>query len=262
MSEIVQVLDSELQVREWNGERVVTLADIDRVHGRPSGTAGRNFREHRERLVEGEDYIHISEADEIRRLGFARAQGGLPGEMILITESGYLMVVKSFTDDLAWKVQRELVSAYFRPRNDLAAFEAIISDPTKVVEIIGAYASKQLELEEKIEEQAPAVEFANRVQEAEGEMSVREAAKVLQVGERWLFQWLLERKQVSRPRNSNEQGYIAQYAALRAKRLIQRVQEYRSDDGRLRITHSVRVTPKGLRWVSDELAKELEEAEA
>ena len=29
-------------------------------------------------------------------------------ELHLITETGYLMLVKSFTDDLAWSVQREL----------------------------------------------------------------------------------------------------------------------------------------------------------
>ncbi|HNQ43870.1 MAG TPA: hypothetical protein PKI59_05545 [Candidatus Cloacimonadota bacterium] len=30
------------------------------------------------------------------------------------TESGYLMLVKSLTDDLSWAVQRELVNSYFR----------------------------------------------------------------------------------------------------------------------------------------------------
>ena len=30
-----------------------------------------------------------------------------------ITEVGYMMLTKSFTDDLAWKVQRELVYSYF-----------------------------------------------------------------------------------------------------------------------------------------------------
>ena len=34
----------------------------------------------------------------------------------LITESGYLMLVKSLQDDLAWKVQRELVNNYFRTK--------------------------------------------------------------------------------------------------------------------------------------------------
>lgn len=32
----------------------------------------------------------------------------------LITESGYLMLVKSLQNYLAWKVQRELVNNYFR----------------------------------------------------------------------------------------------------------------------------------------------------
>lgn len=36
----------------------------------------------------------------------------------LITETGYLMLVKSFTDDLAWKVQRELVDTYFKARQE------------------------------------------------------------------------------------------------------------------------------------------------
>ena len=35
--------------------------------------------------------------------------------MILVTESGYFMLVKSFTDDLAWDVQRQLVKRYFTP---------------------------------------------------------------------------------------------------------------------------------------------------
>jgi len=41
---------------------------------------------------------------EIRTLGIERPQGGVLEKVTLITESGYLMLVKSFTDDLAWKV--------------------------------------------------------------------------------------------------------------------------------------------------------------
>lgn len=32
----------------------------------------------------------------------------------LLTQTGYLLLVKSFTDDLAWKIQRELVRHYFK----------------------------------------------------------------------------------------------------------------------------------------------------
>ena len=37
-------------------------------------------------------------------------------DITLITESGYLMLVKSFTDDKAWEVQRSLVDNYFKVR--------------------------------------------------------------------------------------------------------------------------------------------------
>lgn len=35
----------------------------------------------------------------------------------VFTESGYLMLVKPFKDDLSWEVQRSLVNAYFALRN-------------------------------------------------------------------------------------------------------------------------------------------------
>ncbi|NHZ38355.1 ORF6N domain-containing protein [Massilia sp. CCM 8692] len=98
---------------EHNDQRVMSLTMIDQVHQRPDGTAGRNFRENRGRLVAGEDFFEIDQPDEIRRLGFSRPQGGVPAMVLLLTETGYSMLVKSFTDDLAWHVQRQLVKSYF-----------------------------------------------------------------------------------------------------------------------------------------------------
>lgn len=110
---LVTIHNTKLPVVEYRGQRVVTLAMIDQVHERPDDTAGRNFREHRDRLIVGSDYYVIarSENSEIRGLGFDVPNRGL----IVLTEQGYLMLVKSLTDDLAWTVQRQLVSNYFRP---------------------------------------------------------------------------------------------------------------------------------------------------
>lgn len=113
---LISINSFSLPVVEYRGQRVVTLAMVDQVHERPEGTAGRNFREHREKLVEGADYIQIS-SDEIRR----NNPGAIPdalrrNDVVLITEQGYLMLVKSLTDDLAWDVQRQLVNHYFRPQ--------------------------------------------------------------------------------------------------------------------------------------------------
>ena len=39
-------------------------------------------------------------------------------DVVLLTESGYLMTVKTFKDELSWSVQRRLVNNYFRARKD------------------------------------------------------------------------------------------------------------------------------------------------
>lgn len=122
MDNLIKINNKEIKVKEFENQRVVTFKDIDTVHERPEGTAGRNFRVNRRRFIEDVDFFEINQPDEIRRFGFERPQGGVPGKVILVTESGYLMLAKSLTDDLAWKVQRELVNNYFRGKqlvNDL-----------------------------------------------------------------------------------------------------------------------------------------------
>lgn len=94
MEETVMICNNEVQVKKWDGKRVVTFADIDRVHSRSSGTASRNFRKNREHFIETTDFYRIKQPDEIRRLDIFRPQGGIPNEIIVVTESGYLMLVK------------------------------------------------------------------------------------------------------------------------------------------------------------------------
>ena len=118
MSNVITIENTEMQIREYNGQRVVTFKDIDMVHKRPTGTAYRNFRNNNLHFVEGEDFIKIC-VDEIRRNKIMDVSSKARAEITMITESGYLMLVKSFTDDLSWKVQRQLVNAYFKVKNEL-----------------------------------------------------------------------------------------------------------------------------------------------
>ncbi|MCM1313843.1 MAG: ORF6N domain-containing protein [Prevotella sp.] len=103
-----------IKIKEYNGQRVVTFKDIDTVHERLDGTARKRFNDNKEHFIEGKDFFIINQPSEIRTLGIIRPQGGTPEEVILVTESGYLMIVKSFKDDLAWSVQRMLVNTYFQ----------------------------------------------------------------------------------------------------------------------------------------------------
>lgn len=105
--------NNELTIKEYEGQRVVTFKDIDMVHERPEGTASRNFRNNREHFIENVDYYRIS-PDEIRRHKIMDIPDKLYQDIVLLTESGYLMIVKSLKDDLAWEVQRQLVNSYFR----------------------------------------------------------------------------------------------------------------------------------------------------
>lgn len=102
-----------LEVKEYREQRVVTFKDIDTMHQRADGTAGRNFRANRKHFIENVDFFRIS-PDEFRRTLFCEMDLRQQNDVILVTETGYLMLVKSFTDDLAWIIQRELVSNYFR----------------------------------------------------------------------------------------------------------------------------------------------------
>lgn len=115
MGEIIRIENYDISVKEYKGQRVVTFKDIDTVHGRPDGTARRNFNTNKRRFIEGEDYFIVS-SDEIRTSLLFPISDNDFMRKILLTEQGYLMLVKSFTDDLAWKVQRQLVNSYFRVR--------------------------------------------------------------------------------------------------------------------------------------------------
>ncbi len=116
MENSIRINSSKLPIREYNGQRVVTFKDIDTVHERKDGTAKRNFYTNKERFVEGVDYFKVKYSEVCTN--FVHTPNGFNpnADLTLLTESGYLMLAKSFTDDLAWTVQRELVNNYFRSK--------------------------------------------------------------------------------------------------------------------------------------------------
>lgn len=114
MDEIIKINNHDVAVKEYKGQRVVTFKDIDTVHERPDGTAKRNFNDNKKHFIEGEDFFAIPYSEFCTEFVPNPPKGGNPNVPVnLMTEQGYLMLVKSLTDDLAWKVQRELVNAYF-----------------------------------------------------------------------------------------------------------------------------------------------------
>lgn len=139
MNEVITIENTEMQIREYNSQRVVTFKDIDAVHGRPDGTARKRFSENRKHFIEGEDYFILKrqnleniQMSEKRTFGFSIPTRGIT----LITESGYLMLVKSFNDDLSWKVQRRLVNSYFNAREQQVTCEEVEKEADADIDLI------------------------------------------------------------------------------------------------------------------------------
>lgn len=134
MNRLIQIGNQQISTKEFKGQRVVTLKDIDLVHERPEGTARRNYNTNKKHLIEGEDYFVRNSSEAQNEFGITAPNG-----LVLMTEQGYLMLVKSFTDDLAWKVQRQLVNTYFKAsdfmKNLSTEMKAILMHDEKIVKI-------------------------------------------------------------------------------------------------------------------------------
>lgn len=125
----VEVINGQLPaIKEWNGQRVVTLKDIDSVHDRPNGTARRSFNKNKKHFIDGVDYFVRNSYEAKQEYGISAPNG-----LTLLTESGYLMVVKSFTDDLSWEVQRRLVNSYFKQESKQELIQGSEIDMSKAL---------------------------------------------------------------------------------------------------------------------------------
>jgi hypothetical protein len=161
-----------LQRIDHQGEAVITLAMMDELHQRPNGTAGRNFRQHRGKMLEGRHFHILNENDPSTKF----VEGYFGGaEVTVLTQRGYLLLVKSFKDDLAWQVQDALVEHYFRSVEQLPSTHLV---GLEIARGIREGLRQGLEpLERKVEEgfaetNKALVELKFRVEKIEGRRSL------------------------------------------------------------------------------------------
>lgn len=117
MNDIIAVNDTNIKIREWNNQRVVTFNDIDKVHEKAEGTAKRTFYKYKQYFAENHDYFIVKPEDFQK---YARCTFGIDAKEIpnrgitFITESGYLKITKPISGEKAWQVQCMLVNTYFK----------------------------------------------------------------------------------------------------------------------------------------------------
>ena len=123
---------------DYLGQRVITLGMMDEVHGRPEGMARKAFNRHKAKLEEGRHFFRGSST--------AWTTSGR-GDDVLLTERGYLVLVKTFRDDLAWRVQEELVEGYFRAR--AAAVDPAMEAVRQLSNVISGFVQGMLSAHER-----------------------------------------------------------------------------------------------------------------
>lgn len=148
------------------------------LHERVEGTAKRNFNENKKHLIENVDYFLVKPAD-VQKYEIRTSEINNRGTY-LITESGYLMLVKSLQDDLAWKVQRELVNNYFRVKEIVQTRPTCIED-VPIAQLQEMKAVKQTALEAKEEAAKSREEIQAMNNKIEQKLSSREVAQMMEV---------------------------------------------------------------------------------
>lgn len=200
MSKIIPVPVSSLPVVEHNGQRVLTLSMMDQVHGRPDGTARKRFNDHKDKLIEGRHYFKLS-ASEIRTRFPGAISGRATEDVNVLSERGYLVLVKSFTDDLSWQVQDKLVDGYFRAGMAVAGrIERLDHLPPAIARQFGGIIKSVIhkELEEALRIALPSLLHGEAAKQQTGLRHGRTAGQVwndykLQPSLRGASQWLSSR---------------------------------------------------------------------
>lgn len=128
----VTVVDLTLPVIEFNSERVLTLASLDSLHRVPFNTTFNIFNQNQAKLQINKHYYIATVNDQAFVANYRNPIP--PSGLILITQRGYSMLVKAFTDDFSWQVQEQLADAYFDAQRLLTPAEQLLNQANVLVQ--------------------------------------------------------------------------------------------------------------------------------
>lgn len=187
MSNIIQVEGKEIVVKEWQGERVITVWDISNLHNKEVKRIGEIFRNNKSRFELGRDYYTLNREEFFG--SFKPFQNFIPNnvkEIPLFTERGYLKLVKPFTDDLSWRIQDILIESYFKIKEIVEnnykvpkSFKEALLLAVEQQEEIERLELENKEKQNQLEEQKPMVDFFETVTESEDTLDFKQVATTL-----------------------------------------------------------------------------------
>lgn len=165
----------------------------------------------------------------------------LPQRECLILVSGYSIPMRAKIVDRWQELER---------REQAPAID--LNDPAALRGLLLSHTEKVIELQGQIAQQAPKVEAYSRIADADGSLCFRDAANSLQIRPVDLKRYLVANRWIyKRPGTMEWCGYSTR---LVTGMLTHKVATIPHDDGHDRIRTQVRVTPKGLARLAEDLA--------
>lgn len=113
MENLICIEGTTLTRKFYDRQIVLTFSDIDTYHKRAEGTSKRNFVKNKDYFKENIDYFIAKRKELGDKMTAVYGFNPKAPSGTLLTKSGYLMIVKSMNDPVAWEQQRKLVNTYF-----------------------------------------------------------------------------------------------------------------------------------------------------
>lgn len=143
----ITINNTALQVREYNGQRILTTAQVAEQYGTTTEIIKRNFSNNREHYTDGKHYYYLT-GDVLRQ--FKNEVKNLPlvgknaSSLYLWTEKGAFLHAKSLNTPEAWDAYDFLVENYFNQekKQELPAMS--------MMEMIAHIANNAVETEKRL----------------------------------------------------------------------------------------------------------------
>lgn len=183
---------------------------------------------------------------------YRNAQNGQTYPVFNLPKRESLILVSGYDVHLRAKIIDRWQELESRERSDPMQ---MLNDPAAMRGLLLTYSEKVLAQQEQIETMAPKVQAFNRLAVADGSLCITDAAKVLQMPPRKLFDWLSRHHWIYRRHGTSWLGYSSK---TQAGYLEHKVTTVTGPDGNDRVREQVRITPAGLAKLGEALGVQRE----
>ena len=174
-----------------------------------------------------------------------------------MTKDGFAFLVMGFTGAAAAVFKEAYIERFNAMEAQMRAQPvvdpmALLNDPAALRSLLLANTEKVLALQGKVAEQAPIVSAYERIAEADGTLCIRDAAKALQMRPIDLTNHLVAKGWIyRRPGTKEWSAYQPKLSSLLMRHKLATIPH---EDGHERVRTQVRITPKGIGRLAEELA--------